>query len=701
MPDLMVTVTINLRDIFGDGVRKTRVLFSPTNTPWIAGDFALVTSVERWTVTDAEGEGEVELLPGNYTVSFDYRKDTLTIGVPGGAGVYPLASLIDGGVEPPPAPAFGVSSVNGKTGAVELDAQDVGAAAANDPRFPSAGQAAALAGTSGTPGSGNRYVTDQDSRLSNGRPPTGGAGGVLSGSYPNPGFATDMATQAELDAHTANTSNPHGVTTTQIGAETPAGAQAKANAAEAAAKLASIPLTQKGALSGVATLDAGGKLPTGQLPDLAVVEYLGPSAHQSAMLALVGQSGDWTIRTDLGTVWIITGPNPSQLSSWTQMGYPTAPVQSVAGKTGVVELEAHDVGAAAADDARFPSAGQTAALAGTSGTPGSGNRYVTDQDSRLSNGRPPTGGAGGVLSGSYPNPGFATDMATQAELDAHTANTSNPHGVTKTQVGLSNVPNVNATARASHSGTQTASTISDFSSAASAAAPVQSVAGKTGAVTLAKGDVGLGNVDNTSDLNKPISTATQTALNGKLGASATAVAASSLSHLILGATLYPDPGPPGVRWVSSVGLDVLAPVQATTFIGNGQYLTHLTTASLTPGTNGQILTTVGGVATWAAAPSPNTPVEDLVAGEDVEISLAGDHLYRIEVDAETSFIFVDTPKPGAVVMVTILSNTGEDVTWPVGITWAGATPPLLQPATGTLVEFLVISDTMIQGAWLI
>jgi hypothetical protein len=50
---------------------------------------------------------------------------------------------------------------------------------------------------------------------------------------------------------------------------------------------------------------------------------------------------------------------------------------------------------------------------------------------------------------------------------------------------------------------------------ASAAAPVQSVAGKTGAVTLDKSDVGLGNVDNTSDANKPVSTATQTALDGK------------------------------------------------------------------------------------------------------------------------------------------------------------------------------------------
>lgn len=44
---------------------------------------------------------------------------------------------------------------------------------------------------------------------------------------------------------------------------------------------------------------------------------------------------------------------------------------------------------------------------------------------------------------------------------------------------------------------------------------VTSVAGKTGAVSLVKADVGLSNVDNTSDLNKPISTATQTALNTK------------------------------------------------------------------------------------------------------------------------------------------------------------------------------------------
>ena len=52
-------------------------------------------------------------------------------------------------------------------------------------------------------------------------------------------------------------------------------------------------------------------------------------------------------------------------------------------------------------------------------------------------------------------------------------------------------------------------------------APVQSVAGKTGAVTLNSGDVGLANVDNTSDNDKPISAATQTALDAKAGSTAT------------------------------------------------------------------------------------------------------------------------------------------------------------------------------------
>src|SRR5690606_33555 len=44
---------------------------------------------------------------------------------------------------------------------------------------------------------------------------------------------------------------------------------------------------------------------------------------------------------------------------------------------------------------------------------------------------------------------------------------------------------------------------------------VTSVNTRVGDVTLSKSDVGLGNVDNTSDLNKPISNAVQSALDDK------------------------------------------------------------------------------------------------------------------------------------------------------------------------------------------
>lgn len=47
--------------------------------------------------------------------------------------------------------------------------------------------------------------------------------------------------------------------------------------------------------------------------------------------------------------------------------------------------------------------------------------------------------------------------------------------------------------------------------------PVVSVAGRTGAVVLTKADVGLENVADTAPASLPISTATENALNGKVG----------------------------------------------------------------------------------------------------------------------------------------------------------------------------------------
>jgi hypothetical protein len=55
---------------------------------------------------------------------------------------------------------------------------------------------------------------------------------------------------------------------------------------------------------------------------------------------------------------------------------------------------------------------------------------------------PPNGGAGGVLSGSFPNPGFAVDMATQGELDAVAAAVSTKQA---TLVSGTNIKTINST----------------------------------------------------------------------------------------------------------------------------------------------------------------------------------------------------------------------------------------------------------------
>jgi len=60
-----------------------------------------------------------------------------------------------------------------------------------------------------------------------------------------------------------------------------------------------------------------------------------------------------------------------------------------------------------------------------------------------------------------------------------------------------------------------ASTLANWAQVLTPTDAVTSVAGRTGAVTLTKSDVGLGSVDNTSDAAKPLSTAATTALAGK------------------------------------------------------------------------------------------------------------------------------------------------------------------------------------------
>jgi hypothetical protein len=96
----------------------------------------------------------------------------------------------------------------------------------------------------------------------------------------------------------------------------------------------------KGIANGLASLDSSGKLPSSQLPSLAITSTNVVSS-QAEMLALSAEEGDVAIRTDNGKSYILTG-DPSTLSSWKEITAGGA-VTAVNGQTGNVSLSTTDL----------------------------------------------------------------------------------------------------------------------------------------------------------------------------------------------------------------------------------------------------------------------------------------------------------------------------------------------------------------------
>ena len=105
--------------------------------------------------------------------------------------------------------------------------------------------------------------------------------------------------------------------------------------------------------STVATLDAStGKLNVNQLPEVEIVTFLGTVNSQAAMTTIgippdglpAGTIGDWTIRSDMGVVWLLIGSDQTVFANWLQLSYPPVSVTSVAGRTGAIVLTAADIG---------------------------------------------------------------------------------------------------------------------------------------------------------------------------------------------------------------------------------------------------------------------------------------------------------------------------------------------------------------------
>lgn len=87
---------------------------------------------------------------------------------------------------------------------------------------------------------------------------------------------------------------------------------------------------------------------------------------------------------------------------------------------------------------------------------------------------------------------------------------------------------------------------------------------KTNPHSVTKSQIGLGNVDNTSDVNKPISTAVQSALNGKASTSHN----HNASYIAKALSMIDDDGDIKVSWSDQ---DVIAKIKA---LGSGMYTAY-------------------------------------------------------------------------------------------------------------------------------
>ena len=232
-----------------------------------------------------------------------------------------------------------VDSVNAQTGVVVLGYSDVGAAsAAQGATADSAVQPGDLAAVATTGDyddlTGTPTIPSTPSEV--GADPAGTAAALVDDLS---GVSNQAAARTALGLGTAAVT-----AATDYASATQGG---KADTAVQPGDLGTAASEDVGVPNGVATLDGGGKVPTGQLPALAVTDVF-PVASQAAMLALAAERGDVAIRSDTNTSWILSAEPASTLSNWLQLATPPDAVLSVNGQAGVVSLAASDVGAATA-----------------------------------------------------------------------------------------------------------------------------------------------------------------------------------------------------------------------------------------------------------------------------------------------------------------------------------------------------------------
>lgn len=165
-----------------------------------------------------------------------------------------------------------------------------------------------------------------------------------------------------LTNHLSDTNNPHSVTKTQVGLSN-------------VTNDAQIPLSQKGANSGVAELDSGGKVPVSQLPS-SLMEFKGTwnaATNNPTLSDGTGDTGDVYWVTVGGTRNLGSGDITFEIgdfviyngSIW-QKSINSNAVVSVNGQQGVVVLDTGDI--SEVTDKKYVTDAEKTVLSNTSGT---------------------------------------------------------------------------------------------------------------------------------------------------------------------------------------------------------------------------------------------------------------------------------------------------------------------------------------------
>jgi hypothetical protein len=157
-------------------------------------------------------------------------------------------------------------------------------------------------------------------------PPMDGAGSAggsstwARGDHQHP-TDTSRASDADLTAHTGNTSNPHSVTKAQVGlgnvADERQYSAQNPPPTPSAADVGAIPTTAKGTAGGVAELDSNGMVPSAQLPSYVddVLEYASLSAFP-----VTGESGKIYVALDTGRTYRWSGSAYVEISESLALG---------------------------------------------------------------------------------------------------------------------------------------------------------------------------------------------------------------------------------------------------------------------------------------------------------------------------------------------------------------------------------------------